>query len=131
MAVKTTWDTVRKIASTMPGVEESTSSRGNALKIGGKLLACTATNKSAEPNSLVVRMDFDQRAALINDAPETYYITDHYADYPSVLVRLSRINPEALRDLLHAASRFVSAGQKRKLPPASRKQRRSAPGSTS
>ena len=131
MAVKTTWDTVRKIASTMPGVEESTSSRGTALKVGGKLLACTATNKSAEPNSLVVRIDFDQRTALINDAPETYYVTDHYENYPSVLVRLSRINPEALGDLLHAASRFVSAGQKRKRPPASRKQRRASRGPAS
>jgi hypothetical protein len=131
MATKTTWDTVRKIASAMPGVEESTSSRGTALNVGGKMLACMATNKSAETNSLVVRIDFDQRAALIADAPETYYITDHYANYPSVLVRLSRINREALRDLLHAAWKFVSASQKGKRLPDSRKQRRASRGPAS
>ena len=70
MAAKTTWDTVRKIASAIPGVEESTSSRGMALKVGGKMLGCTAINKSAEPDSLMVRIDFDQRAALITEAPE-------------------------------------------------------------
>ena len=45
-----------------------------------------------------------------------YYFTDHYANYPMVLVRLSRIHPEALRDLLGAAWRFVTAktpGEKR------------------
>jgi hypothetical protein len=34
---------------------------------------------AAEPNSLMVRIDFDQRDAMIEEAPETYYIRDHYA----------------------------------------------------
>jgi hypothetical protein len=97
------------------------------LKIGGKLLACPAINKSAEPNSLVVRIDFDQRAALIAEAPETYYITDHYVNYPSVLVRLSRINSDALRDLLGSACRFVSGDETRKRPAVSPKRRRASP----
>jgi hypothetical protein len=40
------------------------------------------------------------RAGLLEDAPETYYGTDHYVDYPVVLVRMSRIRTEQLRDLL-------------------------------
>ena len=62
-----------------------------ALKVRGKLLACLAIHKSAEPESLVVRIDLEQRAGLLEEAPETYYITDHYRNYPAVLVRLSRI----------------------------------------
>ena len=103
-----TFETVRKIASGLPGVEESTSYGAPSLKIGGKLLAGIAVNKSAEPNSLGVWIDVDQRDALLAEAPETYYTTHHYAGYPVVLVRLSRITPEALRDLLHAGWKYVS-----------------------
>jgi hypothetical protein len=127
MATKTTFDTVRKIGSAIPGVEESTGTRGTSLTAGGKMIACPATNKSAEPNSLVVRIDFDQRDAMIAEAPETYYVTDHYLNYPSVLVRLSRVSPDALRDLLQAACRFVSASEKRRRPTVSRKRRRTSP----
>jgi len=114
MARKITFDTVRKIASSLPGVEVSTSYGSLSLKLGGKLLSCIAINKSAEPNSLMVRIDMDQREALLNEAPETYYITDHYVNYPCVLVRLSRVNPDVLRDLLHAAWRFTSSNKTRK-----------------
>lgn len=52
---------------------------------------------------------FGRRDELIAADPDTYYLTDHYLDYPVVLVRLSRIHIDALRDLLGAAWRFVSA----------------------
>jgi hypothetical protein len=127
MPTKTTFDTVRKIASAIPGVEESSTSRGTGLRVAGKMLACPATNKSAEPNSLVVRIDFDQRDALIAEAPDTYSVTEHYLNYPSVLVRLSRINADALRDLLQSACRFVSADETRKRRTVSRTRRRASP----
>ena len=121
MAGKITFDTVRKIASALPGVEESTSYGTPSLKIGGTLLTCMAINKSAEPNSLVLRIDTDQRDALIAEAPDTFYVTDHYVNYPCVLVRLSRVKAGVLRDLLHASWKFVSASATRKRRPLSRK----------
>ena len=114
MPNKITFDTVRKIGSVLPGVEESTIYGAPCLKIRGRLLTCPAINKSAEPNSVVVSIDMDQREALVAEAPDTYYITDHYVDYPVVLVRLSRVNADVLRDLLHAAWRFASADKTRK-----------------
>jgi len=114
MASKITFDTVRKIASGLPGVEESTTYGAPSLKLHGRLLTCPALNKSAELNSLAVSIDFDQREALISEAPDTYYVTDHYVNYPIVLVRLSRVNRDVLRDLLHAACKFVSASRTRK-----------------
>ena len=108
MPEKVTFDTVRKIALAIPGAEEGTSYGGLCFKINGKKFAGQAVNKAAEPNSLGVMMDFDQRDALIEEAPETYYTADHYLHYPVVLVRLSKVNSSALRDLLHAASRYVS-----------------------
>src|SRR5215831_10752984 len=101
-------DTVRKIAHALPGVEESTAYGSPALKVRGKLMACMAINRSAEPGSLMIRVDFDDRAELLAADPDVYYLTDHYAPYHAVLVRLSRVNPDVLRDLLGMAHKFVT-----------------------
>jgi hypothetical protein len=107
-----TFDDVREIGLAQPGVEMATAYGKPALKVRGKLLACISSHKSAEPETLVVRLDFDQRDALLAEEPETYYITEHYRGYPSVLVRLPRIGKDELRDLLKAAWRFVTAQHK-------------------
>ena len=104
-----TFEDVRKIAAELPDVAEGTAWGVPALKLRGKLLVCMASHKSAAPNTLVVRLGFDQRDAMIVDSPETYYLKPHYVGYETVLVRLSRIDREALKDLLHASWRFVSA----------------------
>jgi hypothetical protein len=102
------FDTVRRIGLALPGVEESTGRGQLALKADGKLLACVATHRSAEPDSIVVKVDFDDRAELLAADPDVYYVTEHYVEYPSVLVRLSCINHDALRDLLGMAYKFVT-----------------------
>jgi hypothetical protein len=101
------FDDVRRIGLELPGVIEGTMYGAPALKINGHLMACTPSHKSAEPHSLVVRIDLDSRSALLEEDPRTFYITDHYVGYTSVLVRLTRIRPDQLRDLLAAARRFV------------------------
>jgi hypothetical protein len=113
------FDTVRKLGLALPDVEESTMYGAPALKVRGSMFACMASHSSAEPGSLVVRIDFDQRDAMIAADPETYYLTDHYVPYASVVVRLSRIEPDALKDLLLTAWRFVSASGKRRSRPRS------------
>ena len=112
--MKVTFDTVRKMGLRLPDVEESTAFGTPALKVHGQLLACPAINKSAEPGSIVVRIDFDTREELITADADTYYLTDHYRPYPSVLVRLSRIRPDALQDLLGMAWKFVTTKKTRK-----------------
>jgi hypothetical protein len=106
------FDTIRGLALELPEVEESTTYGSPALKMRGQLLACIPIHKSAEPDSLAVSIDFDRRADLMAVAPDVYYLTDHYVNYPIVLVRLSRIHLDDLRDLLDEAWRFV-AGRKR------------------
>ncbi len=108
------FDTVREIGRQLAGVEETTMYGGAALKLRGKLVACTPTHSSAEPGSLAVSIDLDQRAGLLADAPGTYYITDHYKNHSIVLVRLSRIGANPLRELLGAAARFAGAPKRRK-----------------
>jgi hypothetical protein len=107
------FDTVRKIGLELPGVEESTMYGAPALKLNGALLACVPSHRSAEPGSLVVRVDFADRAALLAEAPEVYYITDHYVNYASVLVRLSQVTPGVLRDLLGMSYKFVAGKNSR------------------
>ena len=114
------FDTVRVIGLALPGVEESTAYGSPALKVHGKLLACVPSNRSAEPGSLVVRVDFDDRDELLAADPDTYYVTDHYVGYNAVLVRLSRVNSDALRDLLGMAHKFVT----RKVAPRSHARKR-------
>lgn len=103
---------VEAIGRTLPDVAATTAWGQGALKVRGKMFVCTATNKSAEPNSLVVMLPFADRNALVEDDPETYYLKEHYLNYPCVLVRLSRIRLDALRDLVANAHRFVSAQTK-------------------
>ena len=71
---------VRKFGLALPDVEEVTSWGQPALKVRGKMFACVASNKSAEPGTLVVRMPFEQRDELIANDPSTYYLKDHYLD---------------------------------------------------
>jgi hypothetical protein len=108
-ANKTAFKTVRKIALAMPDVEESTTYGSPCVKVRGKLFACIAVHRSAEPNTLVVRVESENRQAMIEDAPDVYYLTDHYVNYPFVLVRLNRIQPAALEELLRTAWRLASA----------------------
>jgi hypothetical protein len=106
--------TAMKMGRAMPGVEQSTTWGAPALKLRGKMVACQAINKAAEPNTLVVRVPFTQRDELIAADPNTYYLKPHYEDYPCVLVRLSRVHPDALRDLLRMGWEFTSARSARK-----------------
>ena len=115
------FDAVRKIGLALPGVEASTAYGSPALKIRGKLLACVPTHRSAEPGSLAVRVGFDDRAELLAAAPDVYYVTDHYLNYSAVLVRLSRVTPDVLRDLLGMAHKFVTASDAGRSSPRNRR----------
>jgi hypothetical protein len=105
---------VESIGRTLPDVEVTTTWGQPTLKVHGRMFVCIASHPSAEPNSLVVMMDFADRDALLEDDPDTFYLKDHYVNYPCVLVRLSRISKSALRDLVAGAHRFVSAKARRK-----------------
>ena len=112
-----TFDMVREIASKLPGVEESTAYGTPVLRVNGHIFTGIPINKEVEPNSLGIWLtDVEQRDALIEEEPETYYVKPHYQSYPIVLVRLGRVSREALEDLVIGAHR---ANARR--PPAKRR----------
>jgi hypothetical protein len=117
------FETVRTMGLALPDVEEGTIYGSPALKVRGKMFACLAIHKSADPDSLAIRIAFDQRNKLIAADPKTYYVTDHYVNYPCVLVRLARVHPDALRDLLLMAWRFESTRDKARVGQRTRKSR--------
>jgi hypothetical protein len=75
-----------------------------------------ATNKAAEPNTLVISVGFNQRQELIAAEPAVYYLKDHYQSYPVVLVRLGRIPADALESLVREAWHFVNTQPRRAAP---------------
>src|SRR6185295_3400817 len=109
-----TFETVRTVGLALPDVEATTKYDGSpVLKVRGLFMAGMATHRSAEPGTLVVRCSFEERERLLEDAPETYYVTDYYGSYPVVLARLSRLDRDALRDLLSVSWRLAVAKTRR------------------
>ena len=87
-----------------PGVEEGLSYGTPALKVDGRLLA----RLKEDGVTLVLRCSFDEREALLREDAQTFFLTDHYLNYPAVLVRLPRVKGPRLRELLEAAWRFTT-----------------------
>ena len=105
-----TFDTVRQISLSLDHVEEGTSYGPAAFKVRGELFV--RLHQDLE-STIVVRTDFEQREELLAADPETYFITDHYRNYEWVLVRLSRVHPAALQDLLRMAHRLAASSKRR------------------
>lgn len=106
-ATGVTFDTVRDLARELAGAEESTSYGTPAFKVKGKLFARFHQGGEA----LVVSVDFDEREEMMRTSPDKFYITDHYLNYPWVLVRMSSVTPDELRDLLIGSWRRVTTGK--------------------
>lgn len=112
-----TFEEVKKIALSLQGVEQSTSYGTAAFKAGKKLIA----RLKEDGVTLVVATTFQEREAMMAEEPETYFMTEHYRNYPLMLVRLSRVSADVMRDLLKRAVRLASA-----LPRSARAKRRAS-----
>jgi hypothetical protein len=92
---------VREMGLALPGVEEGTSYGTPALKVGKKLLV----RLKEDGGTIVLKLGFDEREMLMEAEPQSFFITDHYRAYPSVLVRLAHVHPPTLRRLIEQAWR--------------------------
>jgi hypothetical protein len=97
-----TFDGVRRLALTLPRVVEGTSYRTQAFRVGKKFLA------RLKEDGVTLVLSFDEREILMRAKPKTFFITDHYRDYPAVLVRLGTIREREMRDLLGRSWQFVT-----------------------
>ena len=102
------FDDVREIALSMPEVEEITAYGMPAFKAGKtRFVGAPVPRHDVEPNSIGVPMTFEERAVQLASRPNVYYLTEHFAPYPGVLVRLSRIGRGELREILTAAWHYA------------------------
>lgn len=98
------YDAVRRIALALPGVEEGTSYGTPALKVKGKLMA----RLWEDGETLVLRVNLFERPYLLEAEPDLFFITDHYRDYPAVLLRLPKVTEPRLREAVIDSWRFVA-----------------------
>ena len=94
----------------LPDVVESTSYGTPALKVKGKLLV----RLKEDGETLVMRMDFVNRDLLLRAEPDLFFVTDHYLNYPSILLRLTRVSRSRLKELLEDSWRLVTKEKPRR-----------------
>jgi len=98
-ARKLTLGAIRKVAAALPGLQEGTSYGTPAWRHKGRLM----TRLHQDGVSLMLKVGFEAREHLVPADPETFFITDHYRNHPSVLARLDRLATLDLRKLLARA----------------------------
>lgn len=98
------FDDVRRMALALPGVEEGTSYGTPAFRVRSKFFC----RLREDGESLVLKCNVYERAYLLDDFPEVFYVTDHYRDYPAVLVRISAAPEPLLRERLEESWRVVA-----------------------
>jgi hypothetical protein len=92
-----TYEEVKALVLSFPEAEEGTSYGMPSFKVAGKFF----TRLRPEDDSLVlVGITFDEREMLMEAEPETFHITDHYRNHPSVLARIGSIDPGTLKGFL-------------------------------
>ena len=99
-----TFAAVCRIASRFPGIEERLSWGTPGLKVKGRFLA----RLKEDGESLVLRMGLLERERLMASAPHVFYITDHYVNYPAVLIRLRKVSRDVLARVLEDSWRQVA-----------------------
>ena len=92
-----TYEEVRALVLAFPSAEEGVSYGVPAFKVAGKFF----TRLRSEDDSLVLTgVGFDEREMLMEAEPQTFHLTDHYRNYPTVLARIANLDPGALNSLL-------------------------------
>lgn len=99
------FDDIRRVALSFPGVEEGTSYGTPAFRVSGKFI--TRLHDSGE--AMVMRVSMDEREMLMEQDPETFFITDHYRDYPIVLMRISSVPEPVFRRYFEQSWRAQAA----------------------
>jgi hypothetical protein len=90
------WETVRRLAGELPEAEESTSYGTPAFKVQGRMFV----RLKEDGETIVVRVDPDERGLLLNSAPDRFFITPHYQNWPYMLIRLDVVSDEELHEQL-------------------------------
>ncbi|MGI9328955.1 MAG: MmcQ/YjbR family DNA-binding protein [Pseudomonadales bacterium] len=92
------------MAKTFPGTEEGTSYGTPAIRVGKKLMLRLHQKEDA---IVLLINSVEEQQELIAKDPVTFFITDHYAGYPAILIRPT-VPENEFRDLMEIAWRRVA-----------------------
>ncbi len=96
-----TYAEICAMARRYPGVEESTSYGTPSLKVGKKLLV----RLREDGDTVVLAVELEERELLLAAEPEVFFITEHYRNWPAVLVRFELVDPGVFEDAFERAWR--------------------------
>lgn len=99
-----TQKTVRRIALALPKADERPCYGTPGFYVRKKIFA----RLLEDGDSVVLKIDYDRRDVLMKSDPQTFFITEHYRNYPMMIVRLSAVDEAELRELLEGAWQIAS-----------------------
>ena len=106
-----TWDDVRRIALALPETSERVSRDLRRWEVKDKGFVWERPLRRADlealgdqaPDGPILGARVEHlvaKEALLADDPEVFFTTPHFDGYPAVLVRLDRIGPEDLNEVI-------------------------------
>jgi len=99
-----TWDEVREVALKWPGMADSRSYGTPSLKVKGKFVA----RLREDGETVALRIDVLERQERMAADPGAFFVTDHYVNYPAVVVRLAKVKRRDLAELIESAWRELA-----------------------
>ncbi|MCR9279443.1 MAG: hypothetical protein NXH85_15915 [Pseudomonadaceae bacterium] len=102
-----TFQRIEELAGRFPGLESSTSYGTPALKVTKKLVLRMHQSEDA---IVLILGSVSEQKQHIEDDPMSFYITDHYLDYPAVLIRPT-VSEVTFLELLERSWRRVARKQ--------------------
>src|SRR3954447_7884715 len=117
-----TWDDVRRLALALPEAEERTSRDLQQWRVKDKLFVWERPLRRSDlealgpaaPDGPILGARVEHlvaKEAMLADDPGVFFTTPHFDGYPAVLVRLDRIGPEDLVEVITEAWLFRAAGR--------------------
>lgn len=104
-AIADAYERVLALTAALPGIEHTRAYGTPCIKVLGKVMARL---RSESEGGLALRCDFADRHMLMQADPRTFYVTDHYLNYPMVLINLEEVRWDAMPGLLETAWRMVA-----------------------
>jgi len=111
-ARKLTAAAVKRAFLAVPGMAEGKAWHHDVFRHNGKIIGRVLE----DGQSVMIKLSFETREHLVRADPKTFYITDHYKNFPAVLARLERLSTADLKALLARAIEQASTKRKRTSP---------------
>jgi hypothetical protein len=106
-----TWEHVQRLALALPGTDERISREKRQWRVKDKLFVWERPLRAKEvaelgddaPDGPILGARVEHvgaKQALVEDDPRVYFTTSHFEGYAAILVRLDRIGPAELEEVV-------------------------------